>query len=60
MNEIKSNEWLNWKLSYSSYSNYLNVMCTLNFHEKYIKFYVHVHKYIFFSHKYIKFIMSWD
>jgi len=25
MNEIKNNEWFNWKLSYSSYLNKMNV-----------------------------------
>jgi len=25
MNEIKSNEWFNWKLSYSSYLNEMNM-----------------------------------
>jgi len=39
MNEIKSNEWFNWKLSYSNYLNVMNV---------YIKFYVYVHKYTFY------------
>jgi len=53
MNKIKSNEWFNWKLSYSSYLNVMNVyikfmkfnVLLIKFYEKYVKFYVH--KYTF-------------
>ena len=46
MNEIKNNEWYNWKLSYSNYLNVMNVyikfmkfnILLIKFHEKYIKF----------------------
>ena len=31
MNEIKSNEWFNWKLSYSSYLNEMNIY--IKFHK---------------------------
>jgi len=57
MNEIKSNEWFNGKLSYSSYLNVINV---------YIKFMKNTLNFmcvynILFNYKYIKFnIMSWN
>jgi len=46
MNEIKSNEWFNWKLSYNSYLNEMNMyikfmkfnILLIKFYEKYIKF----------------------
>jgi len=31
MNEIKSNEWFNWKLSYNSYLNVMKVYMKFHF-----------------------------
>jgi len=47
INEIKSNEWFNWKLNYSSHLNVMNVyikfmkfnVLFIKFCEKYIKIY---------------------
>jgi len=44
MNEIKNNEWFNWKLSYNSYLNEMNMyikfmkfnILLIKFYEKYI------------------------
>jgi len=73
MNEIKSNEWFNWKLNYNSYLNVMKVY--IKFHKieiwkiyyisqsfmKYTLNFMYMYTNILFSYKYIKFnVMSWN
>jgi len=66
MNEIKSNGWFNWKLSYSIYLNVMNVYIKfmkfnvflikfMKFNVLLIKFYESISNFINFHEKYIKF-----